>query len=154
MELTMENTSRKPNVKSKEKSPFAGIQKRVRRIFRYETPDPKSTVLHTGLRTSLPVAEQVRRLVAQEVSRVAEASGHETWEESDDFDVVEDGFPRSQHEMLVDDDGHRPVGDFIEETILPGERRSDDPASDSDLDPPSDPGKPGSDNPDPGTVKE
>lgn len=38
----------------------------------------------------LTMQEEIRRMVRQELSRAAEASGFETFEESDDFDVEDD----------------------------------------------------------------
>jgi hypothetical protein len=49
------------------------------------------------------LTDQIRRVIRQEMSRVADFAGMETFEEADDFNVPDDEYdPRSPHELSLD----------------------------------------------------
>lgn len=62
----------------------------------------------------LTIQDMVRRFVQTEVSRVAEAEGHETFEEADDFDTGEDEDIRSPYQ-LDDEQEHADRSSFLDE---------------------------------------
>lgn len=65
----------------------------------HEVPDPRPVArpLHIGVPETL--AQQIQRMVRSELSQRAAAQGHETFEESDDFDVEEDEDLSSPYEL-------------------------------------------------------
>jgi len=68
-----------------------------------EIPDPTKPELPLGFKKPESLAEQVRRLVRSEQVRLAaEKSGHESFDEADDFEVGEDYDPRSPYEEIFD----------------------------------------------------
>lgn len=64
-----------------------------------EIPDPTPVSVPAGWSRPLPLAEQIRRMVRQEMSQHAQAQGMESFEEADDFDVDEDSDPLSPYEI-------------------------------------------------------
>lgn len=81
----------------------------------YVDPTPINVPIH--LKRPDTLAEQVRRLVRGEISRQAQAEGHETFEEADDFDTGEDEDIRSPYEL----DDEQTNAKFVEER--PDERK-------------------------------
>lgn len=68
-----------------------------------EIPDSQRPELPLGFKKPESLAEQVRRLIRSEhVRQAAMASGHETFEEADDFEVGDDYDPRSPYEEVFD----------------------------------------------------
>lgn len=64
-----------------------------------EILDDTPVSLPVRLKRGENIAEQVQRLVQQELSRLADAQGLETFEEANDFDVGDDYDPRSEYEV-------------------------------------------------------
>lgn len=56
----------------------------------WEVPDPTPVALPAGFKRPETLAEQVQRLVRTSISREAELSGQETFEEAEDFEVDDD----------------------------------------------------------------
>ena len=56
-------------------------------------------------------ADEMRRIVRDEMSRLADAKGQETFEQADDFDIEEEPLPLSQYEMsdMQEDEAYAPV---------------------------------------------
>jgi len=65
----------------------------------HEVPGDHTVAIPIRFRTAETISSQVQRLVQYEVSLYAEANGYETFDEADDFEVEDDIFPTSQHEM-------------------------------------------------------
>lgn len=65
----------------------------------HEVLDDKPVSLPLRFQRGENITQQVQRLVAGEMSRLAEARGFETFEDANDFDVGDDYDPRSQHEV-------------------------------------------------------
>lgn len=63
-----------------------------------EIPDPTPVSLPAGFQRPEPLAETIRRLVRNEVSRQAVDSGMESFEESLDFDIDDEELPESPSE--------------------------------------------------------
>lgn len=65
-----------------------------------EVLDPTPLAMPLGYRRPPSLAETISRMIRGEMSKVAQASGYESFEEADDFDVMDenDGFA-SKHEM-------------------------------------------------------
>lgn len=55
-----------------------------------EVLDPTPIEVPLSFRRPLTMQEEIQRMVRQELSRAAESSGFESFEESDDFDVEDD----------------------------------------------------------------
>lgn len=56
-----------------------------------EVPDPRPMAMPLDWEAPVPIAEEIRRLVAGEAARlVAQADGVETFEEAEDFDIPDD----------------------------------------------------------------
>lgn len=68
----------------------------------HEIPDPTPVAVPVGWSAPESLVDQVRRLVRQEFSQQARATGHETFEEADDFDVDDDFDPSSPWELNFD----------------------------------------------------
>lgn len=72
-----------------------------------EINNPKPRVVHTGLRPQLSLQDQIRRVLRQEVSMMAQEQDFETYDEANDFDIPDDAPSRvSQYEIMEDE---RPV---------------------------------------------
>lgn len=67
-----------------------------------EIPDPNPLELPLGFKRPETLAEQVQRLVRNSVSEYARLHGHETFEESEDFDVGDDFDPSTPYELDFD----------------------------------------------------
>lgn len=68
-----------------------------------EIPDTTRPELPLGFKRPESLAQQVARLVRSElVARAARESGHETFDEADDFAVGDDYDPRSPYEEVFD----------------------------------------------------
>lgn len=68
-----------------------------------EIPDPTKPEVPLGFKRPESLAEQVKRLVRSEQMRMlARQSGHETFDEADDFEVGDDFDPRSPYEEIFD----------------------------------------------------
>lgn len=76
------------------------IKKKVRQwLRRREKPDPTPMAIPIGFERPPTLAEQVARLVRNERLQAAlSASGRETFEEANDFDVGDDFDPSSPYE--------------------------------------------------------
>lgn len=76
----------------------------------HEVNSPEPISLPAGVNKPETLAETIRRLVRNEVSQQASASGQETFEEADDFDIEDDnGYdPKSQWELDFDQEQFRP----------------------------------------------
>lgn len=68
-----------------------------------EIPDPTPVEMPLGFKRPKPLNEVVQEIIRRELSRQAEAEGKETWDEANDFDVDDDEFPVSPHELLDDE---------------------------------------------------
>lgn len=73
----------------------------------HELPDRTPVAIPVRLTRPPTMAEQVRELVRGELSRQAAASGLETWEEADDFDIGDDFDPSSPYELNFDQEDER-----------------------------------------------
>ncbi len=60
------------------------------RSRRKEYPDSTPIEVPIGYDTPLPLREEMRRFIKQELSAAAESAGEETFEEADDFDIDEE----------------------------------------------------------------
>lgn len=67
-----------------------------------EIPDPKPLELPIGFKRPESLAEQVQRLVRNQVSQYAAMHGEETFEEADDFDIEDDVDPTTPYEVEFD----------------------------------------------------
>lgn len=67
-----------------------------------EIPDPTPIDVPLNWKRPQPLNEIIKQLIRTEMSRQAQESGHETFEEADDFEVDDDPIPLSEHEL--DDD--------------------------------------------------
>lgn len=67
-----------------------------------EIPDSKPMVHPLGLSVQETLADKIKRMVRYELSRQAEAQGHESFEDADDFDVGDEPELKSPYEL---DDG-------------------------------------------------
>lgn len=68
-----------------------------------EIPDPTKPEVPLGFKHPETLAEQVHRLVrSAQLREMAEAAGHESFEQADDFDIGEDYDPRSPYEEVFD----------------------------------------------------
>lgn len=56
----------------------------------FEVPDSKPMEIPIGWKKPPSLQEQVQRMVRHEMSRAAEKTGQETFEEADDFDIPDD----------------------------------------------------------------
>lgn len=67
----------------------------------YGDPTPMAPPAH--LRRSLTMSEQIQQMIRREVSRRAEESDMETFEEADDFDIDDDPLdPHTPYEAVFD----------------------------------------------------
>ncbi len=67
-----------------------------------ELPDNTPIALPLGFKIPETLAEQIQRLIRNQVSVAASEGGAETFAESDDFDIDEDEDPQSPYEMTFD----------------------------------------------------
>lgn len=74
---------------------------KVRALFGrgWEKPDPTPVAPPVGFVHQPSLHERIRDAVLMEMRQRGEAGGFETPEEADDFDVDEDLFPASPHEI-------------------------------------------------------
>lgn len=70
--------------------------------YGHEVPDPTPMALPSGFRRPETLAEQVKRLVRTTLSQQAAEAGHESFEESEDFDVDDDFDPQTPYEVFFD----------------------------------------------------
>lgn len=75
--------------------------------FGREVPDQTPVEMPLGFKRPRPLNEVVQELIRKEFSRQAEAQGQETFDEANDFDVDDDEFPVSPHELLDDEQEFR-----------------------------------------------
>ncbi len=68
-------------------------------IHRKEDPDPTPVELPAGYNHPLPLRDEMRRFIRDELSNVAASAGDETFEECDDFDCHEDEEVLSPYEL-------------------------------------------------------
>lgn len=64
-----------------------------------EIPSDEKVAIPVRFTRADTLSEQVRRLVAGELSGLASSQGYESFDEADDFDVGDDYDPRSVHEL-------------------------------------------------------
>lgn len=67
-----------------------------------EIPDPRPMSIPAGFKVPETLNDTVQRLVRGALSRMAEAQGAETFDESEDFDVGDDMDPSSPFETFFD----------------------------------------------------
>lgn len=99
-----------------------------------EIPDQTPVEVPLSFKKPLTLAEEVRRMVRNELSQVAENQGAETFEEADDFDVEDDddlAFMSPYEILEMSDDGPNPPLDGVDEqnpvrNLGPGEETSVD----------------------------
>ncbi len=68
-------------------------------IDHQEHPDPTPVELPAGYNHPLPLRDEMRRFIRDELSNAAASAGDETFEESDDFDCYEDEEMLSPYEL-------------------------------------------------------
>lgn len=68
----------------------------------HEVGDPDPVEIPAGFRRPETLAEQVKRLIRTSLSEHAAASGMETFEEAEDFDVEDDFDPTTPYEVFFD----------------------------------------------------
>lgn len=79
-------------------APDTGIE--VHDARGHEVPDPTPVAAAVGFRPGPTLREQIREMVQSErLRQEAIAAGFETLEEADDFDIDDDPFPASDHEL-------------------------------------------------------
>lgn len=64
-----------------------------------EIPDPRPIAVPANWQRPLSLHDQIKRFIRTEMSRSAEDSGEESFEDADDFDVDEDPDPFSPYEI-------------------------------------------------------
>ena len=70
----------------------------------HEILDPTPVSMPLGFKKPETLAEQIRRMVKNEMSQAAANQGQESFEEADDFDVGDDFDPKSPYEQNFDQD--------------------------------------------------
>lgn len=68
----------------------------------HEVPDSTPMEIPAGFKRPESLQEMVQRLVRHQVSEAADAAGHETFEESEDFEVDDFFDPSSPYEEVFD----------------------------------------------------
>lgn len=63
--------------------------------------------------------EQIQRYTRATLNKMAEQTGHETFEEANDFDVGEDLEPASLHELEFGEQGERRFEEFVAKNLAP-----------------------------------
>lgn len=77
----------------------------IRKVFdknRHEADPGKPIELPVGYKAPPTLHERVRALMSAEFARAAQENGHETFEESDDFDIEDDPKLQSPWELPED----------------------------------------------------
>lgn len=67
--------------------------------FGQEIPDSRPVEMPLNFRRPKPLNQLVSEIVARQIRELAEEQGAESFEEADDFDVGDEEFPTSIHEM-------------------------------------------------------
>lgn len=67
--------------------------------FGRERPDSRPVAPPVGYKKQPTMVDHVRALVARQLSELAAASGHESFEEANDFEVGEDSDPETAYEV-------------------------------------------------------
>lgn len=65
----------------------------------YEICDPNPASVSVGFKRPPTLQEQIQRLVVNELSNREAESGHESFDDADDFEVGDDYDPRSKYEI-------------------------------------------------------
>lgn len=110
------------------KNVVKAVRKRMQLQDGYEVPDSQPLFVE-GVKRPENITDQIRRMIRTETSLAAQMSGHETFEEADDFEIGDDFEPHSPYENDFDpdfEDRETSSSSFIEE------RPSDDASTDSD----------------------
>lgn len=68
----------------------------------HEIPDPRPMTVPAGFKRPETLAEQIKRLVRNQISREAADREMETFEEADDFDVDDEFDPSTPYEVFFD----------------------------------------------------
>ncbi len=77
------------------------------RINHQEVPD--KTPIEIGIHERPdPLAEQIQMIVQAEMSKLAVATGRESFEEANDFEIDDEDDPHSQYELTVLQEEHEP----------------------------------------------
>lgn len=71
-------------------------------VTRHEMLDDTPVAIPMKFRRVQTQAEKMREIIRQEMSRAAENSGMETWEEADDFSIDDEYDPTSPYELSID----------------------------------------------------
>jgi hypothetical protein len=71
-------------------------------VYGREMPDPTPVEVPLHMQRPLTLAEQVQRLVRQQLSAQAANQGYESFEDADDFDVEGDDNPPESGYEIVD----------------------------------------------------
>lgn len=100
-------------------------KKRADSPTRYEKLDPTPAAIPLKFKRVESQADKMRRIIREEMSRAAEDSGMESFEEADDFAIEDDYDPRSPYEQTLEQElaGYEPAGDqrsLEGETETPG----------------------------------
>lgn len=66
----------------------------------YEQVDNTPVEMPTRLRLPQSRTDQMRAFIRQEMSRQAAETGHETFEEADDFEINEEDLPLTPYELM------------------------------------------------------
>lgn len=74
-----------------------------------ERLNPRPKTIPSDLQKPLNLEQRIRKLMRAELSRQAEAQGHESWEEANDFDVSEENDAPDSRYTLMDDEILTPV---------------------------------------------
>lgn len=82
-----------------------------------ENPDPTPVAMPVKFHRPPTLQEQIRAYTRASLNRHAEAEGKETFEEANDFDVGDDDFPRSQHELEFDARGEAEFEQFATKAL-------------------------------------
>lgn len=85
--------------------------------IRHETLDPTPIARAIGWSRPPTLQDQIRRLVAGELSRRAAAAGAESFDEADDFDVDGDPDPHSPWELTADNEAEPVPSDLAREKL-------------------------------------
>lgn len=70
----------------------------------YELLDPKPMAVPIGFEKPEPIEAKMQRLIRDHMSRIAEENGYETFEDAEDFDIIDDDTwdPSSDWELHYD----------------------------------------------------
>jgi len=105
---------------------YRGLKKCFDKLGQF-IPDPTPVAIPAGFEKPESLEQRIARIVrSNEMTRLAENSGSDTFDEYDDFEDTEDNLPWSKHELM--DIEPNPSIPPLEENPPQADKRSDAPA--------------------------